>query len=80
MCNGLMKPSQRPDLTYRLESYLPLFQTLEITTLGEVDRRGNYKVSFFCSQVGETSLTKIFPQRIMTVGNRVRLTKGMTTI
>lgn len=36
-------------------------------------------LSFFCGQLGEVSLAKIFHQRIMTLGNRVRLSKGMTT-
>lgn len=77
-CYGLMKPSQRPDLAYRLERYLFLFQSSEITTLWGWGN--NDVLFFFCSQVGEASLTEIFPQRIMTVANRVRLSKDMTMI
>ena len=33
MRDGLMELSQRPGLTYKLESQLPLFQSLETTAL-----------------------------------------------
>ena len=87
MCDGLMEPNQRPGLTYKLESHLLLFQSLEITTLavgvgGLVGRVGGEIIRHLSPIVKwmRTSLTKIFLQRIMTVGNRIRITESMTII
>ena len=87
MCDGLMEPNQRPGLTYKLESHLLLFQSLEITTLavgveGLAGRVGAEIIRHLSPIVKwmRTSLTKIFLQRIMTVGNRIRITESMTII